>query len=408
LKALVIGGSLGGLFAANLLLDLGWDVEVFEKVGDDLAARGAGIGTHRELVAVLADLGISLSEDLGAAVGDRICVDREGRLVHRAPWAHVMSAWANVYRPLKDRFPAGRYHFAKGLVSFAETPDYVVANFEDGMTATGDLLIGADGLRSTVRMQLFPEAQPRYGGYVAWRGLVEESLLSPAAREKLSDNYWFVLPKGEMALCYLVPRLRMPGQRRVFRSWNWVWYDPTTEAELADLCTDATGRNHGIGIPPPLIRPDVIERVKENARTALAPHIAEVITAGQPFFQSIFDVESPRMAVGRVCLLGDAAFVARPHVGMGVTKGALDAVCLRNSFQQHPADLSSALDRYSSLRTEFGKRVVARARRLGAFVEAVSYPERPWTEEQLDQSPERLLREVAASLSDIPELALEI
>jgi 2-polyprenyl-6-methoxyphenol hydroxylase-like FAD-dependent oxidoreductase len=403
LKALVIGGSLGGLFAANLLHDLGWDVEVFEKVGDDLAARGAGIGTHKELVAVLAGLGISLSEDLGAAVGDRICVDKEGRLVHRAPWAHVMSAWANVYRPLKDRFPAEHYHFGKGLVSFAETKDFVVANFEDGSTATGDLLIGADGLRSTVRMQLFPEAQPRYGGYVAWRGLVEESLLSPASREKLSDHYWFVLPKGEMALCYLVPRLGMPGRK----DWNWVWYDPTTEAELADLCTDATGRNHGIGIPPPLIRPDVTDRIKHNARTMLPPHMAEVITAGQPFFQSIFDVESPRMAVGRVCLLGDAAFVARPHVGMGVTKGALDAVCLANSLKKE-SSLEKALDRYSSLRTEFGKRVVARARRLGAFVEAVSYPERPWTREQLDQSPERLLREVAASLSDIPELQLEI
>jgi 2-polyprenyl-6-methoxyphenol hydroxylase-like FAD-dependent oxidoreductase len=402
LKALVIGGSLGGLFAANLLHDLGWDVEVFEKVGDDLAVRGAGIGTHQELVDVLAGLGISLSADLGAAVGDRICVDKNGTLIHRAPWAHVMSAWANVYRPLKDRFPAARYHFGKGLVSFAEQSGQVIASFEDGSMAAGDLLIGADGLRSTVRTQLFPGCQPQYGGYVAWRGLTEESVLSPRSRERLSDHYWFVLPKGEMMLCYLVPRLGMSGRR----DWNWVWYDPTTEAELADLCTDATGRNHGIGIPPPLIRPDVIARIKENARTMLPPHMAEVVTAGQPFFQSIFDVEAPRMAVGRVCLLGDAAFVARPHVGMGVTKGALDAVCLAKSIKND--SLHEALARYDRLRCEFGRRVVARARRLGAFVEAASSPNRPWTAEQLDQSPQRLLREVAASLSDIPELALEV
>jgi 2-polyprenyl-6-methoxyphenol hydroxylase-like FAD-dependent oxidoreductase len=375
-------------------------VHVYEKVGDDLAARGAGIGTHKELVDVLAGLGISMSDDLGQAVGDRICTDREGREIHRAPWAHVMSAWASVYRPLKDRFPRDRYHFGKGLVSFADEKQ-IVASFEDGTMAVGDLLIGADGLRSTVRAQLFPAAEPQYGGYVAWRGLTDEKVLSPRSREKLSNNYWFVLPKGEMMLCYQVPR------RGGGKDWNWVWYDPTTEAELADLCTDATGRNHGIGIPPPLIRADVIERIKKNARDMLPPHMAEVITAGQPFFQSIFDVQSPRMALGRACLVGDAAFVARPHVGMGVTKGALDAVCLAKSLKLE-SSLEDALARYSGLRTEFGRRVIARARRLGAFVEATSYPQRSWTREQLDQSPQRLLREVAASLSDIPELALEI
>jgi len=341
-----------------------------------------------------------VSEDLGAAVGDRICVDRAGNVIHRAPWAHVMSHWANVYRPLKDRFPKDRYHFGKGLVSFVEEQNRIIANFEDGSIATGDLLVGADGLRSTVRSQLFPECEPKYGGYVAWRGLVEEQLISPQARAKLANNYWFVLPPGEMALCYQVPRLGLPGRK----DWNWVWYDPTTEAELADLCTDAMGRNHGIGIPPPLIRPEITERIKAKAREMLPDHIAQVFTTGQPFFQSIFDVEAPKMALGRVCLLGDAAYVARPHVGMGVTKGALDAVCLARSLEMEDS-IEKALGRYDELRSVFGRRAVARARYLGAYIEAASYPERPWRPEQLDQSPQRLLREVATSLSDIDELA---
>jgi len=109
-----------------------------------------------------------------------------------------------------------------------------------------------------------------------------------------------------------------------------------------------------------------------------------------------------------VCLLGDAAFVARPHVGMGVTKAALDALCLYRSLQIHAGDLDAALARYERLRGEFGRRCVARARRLGAYIEARARPDRGWTEEQIDQRPERVMREVAASLSDIPELGLEI
>jgi 2-polyprenyl-6-methoxyphenol hydroxylase-like FAD-dependent oxidoreductase len=181
-----------------------------------------------------------------------------------------------------------------------------------------------------------------------------------------------------------------------------------TDAALRDISTDATGRHHALGIPPPLIRPDVIAKVKADARALLAPQMAEVFERSQPFFQAIYDVESPRLALGRVCLLGDAAFVARPHVGMGVTKAALDALCLANSIQRHPEDIDAALARYDQLRREFGRRCIARARRLGSYIEARSRPERGWTPQQLDQRPERVLHEVAASLSEIPELALEV
>lgn len=403
-RALVIGGSLGGLFAANLLHDLGWEVEVYEKVGDDLAARGAGIGTHTELVDTLALLGIRMDERLGVVIPDRICVDREGRELYRTHWAHTMSAWANVYRPLKDRFPAERYHFGKGFTGLVQTAEGVTAFFDDGSTAAGDLLIGADGLRSTVRAQLMPGVQPQYAGYVAWRSIVEENLVPPASRQWLGEGYWFVLPKGEMFLCYQVPAKDLS---RIGRDWNYVWYRPVTEAQLADFCTDATGKCHGTGIAPPLIRPDVNAYIKREARELLPPHLAELINVSQPFFQAIFDIESPRLFVGRVVLLGDAAFVARPHVGMGVTKGALDALCLANSLKRERT-LAKALARYDRLRGEFGRRCVARARRLGSYIEARSRPDKGWTPEQLDQRPERVLQEVALALAEIPDLQIEI
>jgi 2-polyprenyl-6-methoxyphenol hydroxylase-like FAD-dependent oxidoreductase len=403
-RAVVIGGSLGGLFAANLLHDLGWDVDVYERVPSDLASRGAGIGTHEELLFVLGRLGIAMEERLGARVGDRICLDRAGDTVHSVPWGHIMSGWANVYRPLKERFPAERYHFGKSFEELDQCGSEVVARFSDGSRAGGDLLIGADGLRSAVRAQLFPGLEPAYAGYVAWRALVDEHALPAGLRRELGNTYWFGLPPGEMIVAYPVPaRDGLPGHR----DWNIVWYRPIVGDEaLRDMCTDASGRHHGPAIPPPLVRPEVIAALKRDARALLAPLIAELVERSQPFFQAIFDVESPRMAVERVCLLGDAAFVARPHVGMGVTKAALDALCLANSIKGD--DLDAALARYDRLRGEFGRRCVARARRLGAYIEARARPERGWSAQELDQRPERVMREVAAALSEIPELALEV
>jgi 2-polyprenyl-6-methoxyphenol hydroxylase-like FAD-dependent oxidoreductase len=404
-RAVIIGGSLGGLFAANLLHDLGWGVDVYERVPNDLASRGAGIGTHDELLAVLAKLGIAIDERLGAQVGDRICLDHAGKMLHRVPWGHTMSGWANVYRPLKDRFPAPRYHFGKGFTAFERNAKEIIAHFDDGSQARADLLIGADGLRSAVRARLFPGLEPAYAGYVAWRALLDEHALPAELRRQLGNIYWFGLPPGEMIVAYPVPaRDGAPGHR----DWNIVWYRPIVGDEaLRDMCTDASGRHHGPAIPPPLVRSDVIASLKRDARTLLAPQIAELVERSQPFFQAIFDVESPRLAVERVCLLGDAAFVARPHVGMGVTKAALDALCLAKSIERHPSDLDPALERYDRLRGEFGRRCIARARRLGSYIEARARPEHGWTAQELDQRPERVLHEVAAALSDIPELALE-
>ena len=402
-KALIAGGSLGGLFAANLLLDLGWDVHVYERVADDLSARGAGIGTHTALVDTLARLGIPMDARLGWKSGDRTCVDRHGRILYRTYWGHVMSAWANVYRPLKDRLPKARYHFSKTLSSFSETSEAVTARFADGTEASGDLLIGADGLRSAARAQMFPDVEPNYAGYVAWRSIVDEGTLPEDARKWLDGGYWFVLPKGEMFLCYQVPT-----KGRL--DWNYVWYYPVTDAKLRDLCTDADGRLHaGGGIPPPLLRREHIEDIKADARRKLAPHLATLVDVSQPFFQAVFDIESPRLVSrgGRVALLGDAAFVARPHIGAGVTKAALDALCLANSLARENG-LPAALARYDALRTEYGRRAVARARRLGAYIEAKSRPRRAWTEQELDQRPEHVLNQVALALEDIPELQLEV
>ena len=407
-SAVVIGGSLGGLFAAHLLQKQGWRVDVYERVADDLAGRGAGIGTHDELLEVLRRLGIDIDDTFGVRVSERLCLDAAGHAVHRTPWNNVMTHWARIYRPMKDQLSAAHYHPGKNFLDFSREGQEIVAHFDDGSQTRADLLIGADGLRSAVRARLFADAQPRYAGYVGWRGIVEEDALPAAIRDSLGSRYYFVLPPGEMMLCYPVPRADN-NARPPPRDWNYVWYRAATiEVELRDLCTDSTGHHHGTAIPPPLVRPELARKLKDVASATLAPQMAAIVELSQPFFQAIFDLESPRMREGRVILLGDAAFVARPHVGMGVTKAALDALCLARSIELANWDLDGALARYDALRSEFGRRCVRRAQRIGAYIEARARSEGTLTAEALDQNPERVLSEVGAALANIPELALEI
>ena len=152
---------------------------------------------------------------------------------------------------------------------------------------------------------------------------------------RLFANYTYCLPPGELFLAYPVPGRNnetQPGQR----AYNIVWYRPTTPERLADLCTDATGKSHGTSIPPPLLRPDVIAWAKAQARALVAPQVAEIFERDpRPFFQAIFDLDSPQIVFGRVALLGDAAFLVRPHPGAGTTKCAMDAECLADAIAAH-------------------------------------------------------------------------
>ena len=142
----------------------------------------------------------------------------------------------------------------------------------------------------------------------------------------------------------------------------------TTQA-LADLCTDATGALHEFSIAPPLIRPEVVSAMKASARALLAPPMADVFEhARQPFFQPIYDLASPQLAIGRVALLGDAAFVARPHVGAGVTKAALDAMCLADAIHAAGDDLTAALADYDRRQRQLGDWCVARGRQMGSRI----------------------------------------
>src|SRR5258706_9482555 len=134
-RALVIGGSLGGLFAANLLARAGWDVEVFERVGADLAERGAGIVTHGELFRALRRIGIAIDDTIGIEAQTRTVLDRTGKLVAELQFPQVLTAWGRLYGLLKEAFPAARYHFNKSFERAEAAGGRVTAHFTAGTRA---------------------------------------------------------------------------------------------------------------------------------------------------------------------------------------------------------------------------------------------------------------------------------
>ena len=252
---------------------------------------------------------------------------------------------------------------AKSLVRVEQDARSVTAIFADGTRETGDILVGADGSRSAVRAQLAPEAKTEYAGYIAWRALIPEAEATEAQRELLYARNAFCIPDGELWVSYPVPARDgdiTPGKR----DYNIVWYRAADETALADLNTDEKGVRHE-QIPPPLIRRDVIEAVKQVAREAIAPSLADLFTRSRPYFQAIHDLASPQLVFGRAIIMGDAAFVARPHVGAGVTKAALDANCLADALRDHES-IDAALAHYGATRKAAGDWIIDRSREFGA------------------------------------------
>jgi 2-polyprenyl-6-methoxyphenol hydroxylase-like FAD-dependent oxidoreductase len=368
-RAIVIGGSLAGLFA-GLLLRRRFAVDIYERAEAGLAGRGAGIATHALLWEALDAAGIAWRDGLGIEVETRRFFERDGRLSLEYPYRQTVTAWDRLYNMLRGTFPAAHYHSGKELAEVEERAGGVIARFADGSSAEGDLLIGADGLRSKVRAQFLPEVNPLYVGYAAWRALVpEEAIASSLHAQDLYNQVFehmaFCLPPGEHMLGYPVAGpnndLR-PGRRR----YNLVWYRPAGDAALTRLLTDDAGNHHPLGIPPPLISGAVIAEMREAAETVLAPQFRDLVRlVNRPMLQAIYDIESPRMAFGRVAIIGDAAFVARPHVGAGVAKAAQDALALMRALDD-VADIETALKRMEATQQPFGRRIIARARELGA------------------------------------------
>jgi len=183
-----------------------------------------------------------------------------------------------------------------------------------------------------------------------------------------------------------------PGHRR----FNFVWYRPADDATLERMLTDENGRRYEISIPPPLIAKTFLDEMRAAADTVLAPLFGDAVKrAREPFFQPIYDLAVPHMVSGRIALIGDAAFVARPHVGAGVTKAAEDALGLSDMLDRH-TDIPTALAAFEAERLPIGHRIVERARQLGSYMQSqIKTPDEQLAAER-HRSPEAVMVETAS------------
>jgi 2,6-dihydroxypyridine 3-monooxygenase len=365
-RVAVLGGSMIGLTAGLVLRDLGCEVDVYERSRVPLEGRGVGIVLHPVTVRyLLANQLLDLSAVSTSAAYHRYLAD-DGSVLTQDARRHHFTGYNTLYGTLLQAFGRDRYHLGHEATGIIQSADGVEVEFASGERATADLLVGADGVSSFVRRALLPDVRPTYGGYVAWRGVVDESDLSPETFASLDDSLTYYFRPGTHALTYPIPNYDgavEPGRRLM----NLVWYRNVADGDpLADLLTDRSGRRREVSLPPGAVREEHLADFRRGATELLPPPIAEVaLRSAEPFLQVMVDVEIPRMAFGRACLVGDAAFSVRPHAAAATAKGADDVWALAAALQRSGGDVAEALRQWEPARLELGRALLGRNRDLG-------------------------------------------
>jgi 2-polyprenyl-6-methoxyphenol hydroxylase-like FAD-dependent oxidoreductase len=363
-RAIVIGGSIAGLFVGAFLRRIGWQVDIYERSSIELIGRGVGIfATHLELLEALDKCGAG-TVDIGVIVYKRIAFDRKGDVIAEKPLLQIVTSWDRLRQVLLKAVDRQRYHFGHAFERVEQEGDGVHVHFANGRTERADLLVACDGFRSSVRARLAPDVQPIYSGYYIWRGAPNESDLSPETRRTMCPNISFFLADQLQALGYPISgvddELRT-GQRR----YNFAWYRVADAAKLKQMCVDEHGHEYEFGVPPPLVRKDLVVQMRAEAESLLPPQYLDCLRhIDQPFFTPVYDFCSPSLVFGRVALAGDAASTPRPHIGFGVSKAGAEAQALAEALSNHD-DIDRALAAYDAARQPLSERIVAHGRKLG-------------------------------------------
>ena len=365
-RAIIIGGSMSGLFSAAFLRQIGWDVDVYERSRVELVGRGVGIVAHPELIEAL-QASSAGTRNLGVEVAKRIAIDRDGRITDERPLRQTMTSWDRMQRLLRAKIDGVHYHLGCNFERVDQDERGVRVRFSGGGVEHADIVVGADGIRSSVRAQLTPEIRPVYAGYYIWRGAPNQADLAPETSRTICPYFAFYLPKHQQVLGYPIAGVDddlTPAKRR----YNVIWYRVADAGALRDMCIDENGVQHAYSVPPPLIRKDLIAQMQSDARAILPPAFLDaVLKIRQPFITPIYDFVAPSIAFGRVAMVGDAAMNARPHMGFGMAKAACDARALARHVRDHE-DVETALKAYDSERQPIGEDVVMHGRKLGTHL----------------------------------------
>jgi salicylate hydroxylase len=345
LNVVIVGGGIGGLFAANALISQGLRVSVYEQA-PALGEVGAGVFITPNSVRQLQRVGLGPSvEKWGARVGPSSQYFRHDG----APIAPVQvtdsSGWnatfgmhrADLVEFLANALPAEMVHTGHRCTGFAQDGDVARVSFANGAVAEGDVVIAADGIHSELRPFVFPPSRPVFSGSVAYRGTVAHERVP-----QWPNNAWLMwLGKGKHFLTFPV---------RAGKLINYVGFVPADE-EMKESWS-APGE------------PDVLRR----EFSGWDPRIETLLAQVQMTFRwALYDREPlPTWTKGRLTLLGDAAHPMLPHLGQGANQSIEDGMAVatilaRTDRRNAPA----ALLAYERLRRERVAQVQRGARENG-------------------------------------------
>jgi len=343
LSVAIIGGGIGGTAAALSLLRAGLEVHVYEQARE-LGEVGAGIQISPNASRILNRLGLA---DQLASMGVKPIAWhhrrwQDGRTLLRTPIAEAMEATfgaphyqmhrADVVRMLAGALPPERLHIGHRLAGLVDHGDRVEARFEGGAHIEADVLIGADGIHSTVRRILFGPEQPRFTGCMCYRGLVPAQRVSHLAIP-IEAHIW--MGPGRHFVHYYVQNKKLLNFVAVIDQDTWTKESWTDRGNAADALAAFEGWHPQLS--------GILEAVDET------------------FVWGLFDrPPMPRWSAGRVTLLGDACHPMLPFMAQGAAQaiedGATLAVCLA---QAGTADVADALRRYEAHRQPRTARVQA-------------------------------------------------
>jgi 2-polyprenyl-6-methoxyphenol hydroxylase-like FAD-dependent oxidoreductase len=356
MRCIVAGGSLVGLSTAITLSRLGFAVTVDERSPAHAVDGGGGLGVDVDLLREVTGIG----EDPPVQHG----VDRD-----TTAW-HLLQSWLEEHAARRPGVTVRRGTDVISATPGGEQSRATVLT-DDG-TDDADLVIGADGARSTVRATVDPEhPDARYAGVLLWRALVDESVMPPGvalpedgepSREMYAGPYRLVT--------YLVPGAAgetAVGRRRL----NLVWYDPQQRELLhaAGLLDGDTVRGSlAPGALPGTVRKRLAAYASASWPSPWREALGLALETGGVFGTPIVHYRPTRLVDGRVALAGDAAHAASPMVGGGFREGLYDVRALSETMSgiTSPREVVGALVRYQRRRLGPAVAHVSRSQRATA------------------------------------------
>lgn len=182
----------------------------------------------------------------------------------------------------------------------------------------------------------------------------------------MTEKFVFYQFRNSHILQYVIPgenESLVPGERR----FNWVWYVNYDQAtELPRVLTDKNGKRRDYSMPPGMMANDIEQEMRDYAQSVLVEPFEKLIAATkEPFVQAILDLGVPNMAFNRIALVGDAAFIPRPHTAASVSKAAANAIALSNVLQEHDHDVSNSLKAWELNQLALGMHLWKRGKNLG-------------------------------------------